>query len=498
MILANDNGAAALAQDSAITQTEVIEFPGEGNTAVEVRADKDDLKPVLDHLSIEIGELGIEIADIAGAVDDVKAKAAASGEKFREVSRLAEDVRSNNAHILEVADEARDVATDAAQEVVKAKEQFASTLGDVKAVAGAVSVIENQLLELQSALESVAKVSSAIDGIARQTNLLALNATIEAARAGKAGRGFAVVASEVKALANETTNATSQIDETLNQLTQGAQKLIEQGGETVRRTEEMESSTKAMTSLIETAANAMDRITASSEKISTDVLDIDRNSVKVVETLGNMNENMFSTIAEFEGASSRMFELVERGDGIAALTAEKVDTPDTNIMKLALETAAKVSAAFEGELSAGNITLDALFDRDYKPVEGSDPQQFMARYVPMTDKVATPIIDAVLDRNERIVFCCTCSFGGFVPTHNSRYSKPQGDDPDWNAANCRNRRLFTDRVGVKAGEHGQPVLLQTYRRDMGGGKFIVMKDMSASIHVQGKHWGGVRIGYKHS
>ena len=141
---ANDNGAAALAQKPSATQSELVELPDEENELAAVHhADQVGLKPVLDHLSVEIGDLGIEIADIAGSVDDVKAKAAASGEKFREVTRLAEDVRSNNAHILEVADEARGVATDAAQEVAKAKEQFASTLAEVRSVAGAVSVIEN-------------------------------------------------------------------------------------------------------------------------------------------------------------------------------------------------------------------------------------------------------------------------------------------------------------------------------------------------------------------
>jgi methyl-accepting chemotaxis protein len=31
---------------------------------------------------------------------------------------------------------------------------------------------------------------------------------------------------------------------------------------------------------------------------------------------------------------------------------------------------------------------------------------------------------------------------------------------------------------------------------MGGGKFAMMKDVSAPIFVAGKHWGGVRLAYK--
>jgi methyl-accepting chemotaxis protein len=67
----------------------------------------------------------------------------------------------------------------------------------------------------------------------------------------------------------------------------------------------------------------------------------------------------------------------------------------------------------------------------------------------------------------------------------------------WNTANCRNRRMFDDRVGLKAGRNTEPFLLQVYRRDMGGGEFVLMKDLSAPLWVGGRHWGGLRLAYRY-
>jgi methyl-accepting chemotaxis protein len=69
----------------------------------------------------------------------------------------------------------------------------------------------SELGRLATSVEQILPITDLIQNIAQQTNLLALNATIEAARAGVAGKGFAVVAAEVKALAQQSGQATEEI-----------------------------------------------------------------------------------------------------------------------------------------------------------------------------------------------------------------------------------------------------------------------------------------------
>jgi methyl-accepting chemotaxis protein len=64
---------------------------------------------------------------------------------------------------------------------------------------------------------------------------------------------------------------------------------------------------------------------------------------------------------------------------------------------------------------------------------------------------------------------------------------------DWNAANCRNRRIFDDKSGLLASRNQRPVLVQTYERTVDRRTKVLMKEFDVPVHIGERHWGAVRL-----
>ena len=195
--------------------------------------------------------------------------------------------------------------------------------------------------------------------------------------------------------------------------------------------------------------------------------------------------------------SNKMRDVCDAGDDLVITAVSSgAEIGDVEMFNLSKRTAKKISAAFDKAVDQGEISLEDLMDTDHQEVPGTNPQQHITRYVEFTDRVLTQIQEQAIATDQRIAYGVSCDSKSYVPTHNKKFSNPQGDDPVWNTANCRQRRIMNDRTGLRACQNQNEVLLQTYLRDMGGGNLIVMKDASAPIFVKGKHWGAFRLGYK--
>lgn len=451
----------------------------------------------LSRLSQTASTLGREIVDIAGFLDRLECDSQAQLKALGAVKDGSARVATANTAVLSTVDMVAKSAQETLKSVSDSTEYVGQTSNLAIDLAQWVQQINDHSAEVREMLEEVKTSNEQIATIAAQVNMLAINAKIEAARAGDAGKGFAVVADAINELSQSTSKAANDITGTVGNLSNWVQRLSEGASQSAIKADTLlergDATDRALTTIKDQVAASQTQ----TEVIRDEAGRADEAVQSFTPSIASIDASFKSSAEGVKTAHTRVEKLIDRSERMVQDSVAMGGSSDDGPMILHVQDiAGQISQALTKAVESRRISLSDLFDENYRPIEGSDPVQYTTRFLRLTDQLLPALQEPATKIDSRVVFCAAVDRNGYLPTHNKKFSQPPSTDPEWNMANCRNRRIFDDRVGLKAGRNTQPFLLQVYRRDMGGGNFVMMKDLSAPITINGRHWGGLRLAYK--
>jgi methyl-accepting chemotaxis protein len=146
-------------------------------------------------------------------------------------------------------------------------------------------IVQSKMDNLGNSAEQIGQVISVIKRIAGKTNLLALNASIEAAAAGKSGMGFTVVANEVKALAQQTSTATEDIQKHIHSIQTTTKDAINSIKVIVEIIHKISTYSAAIVNMVQEQKTTVNEISLTMSNAS-------RSAGKIAENTLNSSKNM--------------------------------------------------------------------------------------------------------------------------------------------------------------------------------------------------------------
>ncbi|MFJ7734987.1 methyl-accepting chemotaxis protein [Lysinibacillus sp. NPDC097287] len=260
---------------------------------------------------------------IALTMNDVAVGTTTQSDQSERIVTMMQQTIEEVTHSLKKAEETLKNAVDSTHIARKGEEAINEAIKHLSTVTQTVSYATDSIQKLGKRSEEIGGIITVITGIADQTNLLALNAAIEAARAGDQGKGFAVVASEVRQLAEQSSLASGQITNLINDIqaetsvtvrtmesnllaVEEQVTIINKGGsalkEIVAKVIETEEGVEQMKS-------AFTNVNVNSLNVQQAIHDISRiieDSAAATEEIAATSEEQYATVAEITESSDEL------------------------------------------------------------------------------------------------------------------------------------------------------------------------------------------------
>ena len=444
-------------------------------------------------MSLSASEIAIGGASVSHFLDKLAATFESQSTKIKDIAERVVTVEKGNEELVMHADNAQSKVHESDSQAQQCKIYLDQLLVNQNALSKEIARATSSLTVLKQRADSIAHITTTINQLADQTNMLALNAAIEAARAGEQGRGFAVVADEVRALAKKTTDATQGIDNVLTEIHQASTESVSAISSVSNEGSQMQRILTDTSELISSTSDASSDAASAMDKVKIIISEHSANTSGISSHALELHQSNHSLLGDLEEVSEKVLGLSQKTEDIfRQLHHFNVNDTNAKVRDIAIEAANQIGEIFEHAISSGELSESAVFDSNYKQVANTNPPKYHSLFDGFTDNKFPAVQESILDNNTFIIYAGAVDKNGYFPTHNKKFSQPVTGDHEKDLINSRTKRIFDDPTGIRCARNTETFLLQTYKRDTGE----TMHDLSAPIFVNGKHWGGFRVGYR--
>ncbi|SHM12823.1 methyl-accepting chemotaxis protein [Phytopseudomonas punonensis] len=411
-------------------------------------------------------------------------------------ARFANEVMSESniavGRIDEVSQQTQAISATTAHNLGMAQDSYAELLevtGNISSISTSLNEFSTLVSALNERSSNIKSVVGLIQQISSQTNLLALNAAIEAARAGESGRGFAVVADEVRTLAQNVSRATGDISQNIDA-------MLKEVSTTHEQTARISQSARETQVVVERATGHFEAMIGDFESTTSKLAEIAEHIQQVADANTGINDRVTQIHADSQAIDQRMQSSATATRDLSGV-AERVQellgrfVLGHGELDAAITRATQCRDALQTRLATLQREGVNLFDQNYKLIANTDPKQYLTGYTERFAQICQEEIDKLTKGTPGGIVTFIVDNKGYCPVNNSWVSKAPTGNRAVDLPVCRNKRMFSDPVGLRAASNTQRFLLQTYLRDTGE----IMTEIDVPFFFEGRHWGNMRMGF---